>query len=321
MGQAMTDRSLATRPLTDQQILTRIELLQKGNYGLERANQSQLNLCFLICQKLDVIPGEDLTLYDGKPWLTVDGRVKLMRRHPEYRGYTARPLTKAEKEAWGYEPDDIVVEVTIRTNRWGEIAARGKVTRAEIDGKQQRGNPVARLHPVEMAEKRAISRAERLAFGTDALIGDDEAEDLARAVVTERSEPARVRELAARQTEIFGTEDASFFDPSHRPGSSAPAPETPTETPEPEPPEPEVTERIAEGEQAGRLMAQLEEDADINGDSETPFIFNCSECGNQIMAQDGEPINANQADLIRDRFGKLVCRDHRPVRATKAKAS
>lgn len=40
--------------------------------------------------------------------------------------------------------------------------------------------------------------------------------------------------------------------------------------------------------------------------------LSCSTCGKPIMAQDGEPINASQADTIKERFGGLFCRDDRP---------
>lgn len=205
-------------PLNDEELRLRIQLNKKSGWGLEKGTDSQLHQIFVVCQKFDLLPGDDLTLYEGKPWITIDGRVKLMRRHPEYRGYTARPLSKVEKAEWGYAEDDIVVECTVRTGRWGEIAARGKVTRAEVEGRQQRGNPVAKLHPVEMAEKRAISRAERLAFGADAVIEDEAVEQIVSEVIEQRSDPERQRLLAARHDEIYGTEDQAFAD---QPGERA----------------------------------------------------------------------------------------------------
>lgn len=43
--------------------------------------------------------------------------------------------------------------------------------------------------------------------------------------------------------------------------------------------------------------------------------WRCVECDQVIVAQTGQPINAGQADIIRDRFGALLCKDHRKVLA------
>ena len=184
-----------------------IELNRKSGWGLERGSPEQLNLIALYCQHLRLLPGEDITLYEGKPWLTIDGRIKLMRRHPDYRGHATRPLSPDEKELWGYDPDDLVIEATIRTATCGEIQARGMVRKAERIGQGGgRLNPVARTHPVEMAEKRALSRAERFAFGAEAVTEED-LEAGARVIVEQRNDPERVARLAAEHERIFGDED------------------------------------------------------------------------------------------------------------------
>lgn len=199
--------ALAVRDsLTDAQIQQRIKLHRAPGFGLERAAPAALNLLFLYCQKHQLLPGDDVTLYDGKPFLQISGVVKAMRRHPEYRGYACRPLNAADKEAWGYDAGDIVIECTIRTDRWGEISARGKVSKDEAAGVQRAGarlNPVARLHPVEMAEKRAIARAQRAAFGLDAVVDEEEFEQAAHTVITERNDPARIAAGAARYDEVI----------------------------------------------------------------------------------------------------------------------
>jgi hypothetical protein len=183
-----------------------LQLSRSAGYGLQTASQAQLEVIYLLCRRYRLDPLTDLTLYEGRPWLTIDGRVRLMRRHPEYRGYTCRPLTIAEKETWGYATDDIVIECTIRTSTWGEIAARGRVSRAEFEGKQSRSNPVAKLHPVEIAEKRAIARAERAAFGQDGVLDEEEAEFQ---LIEEkaRDTPERRRELAAKHKAIFDQDE------------------------------------------------------------------------------------------------------------------
>jgi len=184
----------------------RIRLNQQSGWGLEKGTGAQLNLLALFCQKHHLLPGDDVTLYEGKPWITVDGRVKLLRRNhrDEYRGFVQRPLSNDEKVEWGWSPKDIVIETTIRTVTYGDIKAYGRVSLAEAQGTSVQGvrhNPVARFQPVEMAMKRSLARAERFAFGTESLVDDDELDDAARTVIEERNE--NQERLASRYKEIF----------------------------------------------------------------------------------------------------------------------
>lgn len=216
--------ALATREgreLSDDQIKRRLQLSKSPGFGLQNANPAQLEMVFLLCRRYQLDPLTDVTLYEGKPWLTLDGRVRLMRRHPEYRGYRCRPLSRSEKEEWGYEADDIIVECTVRTTTWGDISARGKVSRAELEGRQARSNPVAKVHPVEMAEKRAIARAERAAFGQDAVLDEEEAQ-IEIIEQEARNTPERRAALAATYQRVMGSEEESYYD-QPRPREDGPA--------------------------------------------------------------------------------------------------
>jgi len=182
--------------LSDKQIRTRLEVAKQPGYGLEEASSAQLNLIYLLCQRYRLDPLFHITLYRAKPFVTIDGRIELAKRHPEYRGFRTRPLTKEEKAAWDYRPDDLVVECTISTNSWGDITSRGKVTAQE----RQKNTPVG-SNPQEMAEKRAIARAARLAFGQSAYLDEDEAEQEQLL-----KDPQRQAQLAKRYDEIYGEE-------------------------------------------------------------------------------------------------------------------
>src|SRR5215471_2372257 len=236
----------------------RISLYQQPGWGLEGASAAQLNLLSLYCQKLHLLPGEEVTLYGGKPWITVDGRVTLMRRDhkDEYRGHALRPLDADEKALWGYEAGDIVVECTVRTKTTGEIKAYGRVRINELDGTPEinagTGKPAERLNPlarrgrfpVEMAMKRALQRGERFAFGT--AHDDEDPEDVARMLVAERSAPERIQLNAATYDRVFadqfgdeGSEDedaaaaAVFEAPESSAGAqSAPAAGSSAEVPD-----------------------------------------------------------------------------------------
>lgn len=226
----------------------RIDLNRKSGWGLEKGTPPQLNLLALFCQRHGLLPGDDVTLYEGKPWITVDGRVKLLRRNhrDEYRGFTQRPLSSDEKIEWGYSPKDIVIETTIRTVTYGEIKGYGRVSLAEASGAKVEGvrhNAVARFQPVEMAMKRSLARAERFAFGTESLIDDEEVEEAARQVIVERTDPEVVARRSAQYEQIFAEDDT----PRGRPVRAAP--------PEPEPQsEDELAERADALEDNRRLL-------------------------------------------------------------------
>jgi len=181
-------QSLAIPTLSDEQLRLRIKIARSAGYGLEGASAEQLHIVYLLAQRYRLDPLIHITLYRGRPWVTIDGRAELARRHPQFRGLSTEPLSKEQKLAWGYREDDLVVQCTVHTRDWGDITARGKVTADEMRAKAPTGS-----HPSEMAEKRAIARAARLAFGQSAYLDEDEVED-------DRQDQAK---LSARYKEIF----------------------------------------------------------------------------------------------------------------------
>jgi hypothetical protein len=188
--------ALAVPALSDKQIKTRLEVAREPGYGLESATPKQINMIGLLCQRYRLDPLLHLTLYRGRPWVTIDGRVELAKRNPDYKDFRTRPLSKDEKEAWDYRADDLVVECTVRTYSGAEYVSRGKVSAVER-GK----NAPTGTNPQEMAEKRALARTLRLAFGQSAFLDDDE-DDVDPAV--EREKTAR---LSQRYAEIFPEEE------------------------------------------------------------------------------------------------------------------
>lgn len=201
--------ALATRDMSLAEIGRRIQLAQRAGWGIQNATPDKLNLLALYCERRQLLPGDEVTLYEGFPFITVDGHVTLMRREPEYRGYSQRPLPKSEKEDWGYDADDLVVETTIRTATLGEIKSYGRVSAAEREGRQVQGvrhNPVARHHAVEMAQKRSLVRGHRLAFGMDSYIDDEAFERDVQTVIEQRNDPVRKADLSAQHQRIFEAE-------------------------------------------------------------------------------------------------------------------
>jgi len=176
--------------LTDQQLRRRLQVAHSKGFGLESATNEQLEQVYLLCQRYRLDPELHLTLFRGRPWVTIDGRVELAKRNPDYLDFVCRPLSKDEKDAWDYARDDLVVECTIRCRSGATFQANGKVTAAE-----RKGQTPAATHPQEMAVKRAFARTARLAFGQSAYLDEDDLE--------QDVDPKEQARLAARYDEIF----------------------------------------------------------------------------------------------------------------------
>ena len=180
--------------LTDQQLRRRLQVAHSKGFGLQDATNEQLEQVYLLCQRYRLDPELHLTLYRGRPWVTIDGRVELAKRNPDYLDFRTRPLTKDEKDAWDYARDDLVVECTIRCRSGATFQANGKVTAAG-----RKGQTPAATHPQEMAVKRAFARTARLAFGQSAYLDDDDLE--------QDADPKEQARLAQRYEEIFAEDE------------------------------------------------------------------------------------------------------------------
>ena len=196
----MTDKTRELRKLEPAELKRRIELNRNAKFGLEQATPAQLNIIYLLCRRWSLDPITDITLFQGQPWITVEGHLRLLRQHPDYRGFEQHPLTVEQKNAWGYGEADVVVETIIHTAKTGDISQRGVVFRAEIDqaraAAEQAGRRAAPLatHFVAIAEKRSLARAHRAAFGQD--------------LPTEEEMLAEVEVEMARRTEVTQVDSA-----------------------------------------------------------------------------------------------------------------
>ena len=184
----------------------RAELNQKARYGLEQASADQLNVILILSKRWGLDPVTDITLYQGHPWVTIDGMIRIIRRHPDYVTLQRRPLTEQERIDGGWNKTDIVWQADIHTRAHGILTDWGKVTREE----QQSNAPVGK-HPVEVCMKRALVRAGRLAFGRD-IPDDEDIEAEVQAEMAQRSDPQRQAALAQRHREIF--DDEQDFTPT-----------------------------------------------------------------------------------------------------------
>lgn len=108
---------------------------------------------------LDPLMGE-LIPYQGKPYLTIDGRIRIADRHPAYDGYDIEPASEVERKALGAGSDQAVWKCTVyRKDRKRPTVAYGRA------GGQADPNSAAKnTWTAEIAQKRAIHRALRAAF-------------------------------------------------------------------------------------------------------------------------------------------------------------
>lgn len=227
------------------QLKQRIELNRKARFGLETATPDQLNVIFFLAQRMDLDPLTDITLMHGHPWYTINGTLRMMRRHPEYAGFRQWPLNPEDKVIGGWASDDIVWATEIRTRSWGPIVQWGKVTQAEVqealaaaDRSNKRAAPIA-YNPVEIAQKRSAQHAIRAAFGQDAAPDEQEMERLLAEEIAVRKDPVKQAQDTERYDQVFGTDEQ--WDQAADRARPLPAPEA--EEPEADVVEPEEVER------------------------------------------------------------------------------
>lgn len=137
-----------------------VKFLDAYNGKLERMPPEQQSM-FLIAlgQRLGVRAelGE-LILYQGKPYISIDGRIRLAHETGLLVGMETRPATALECRNYGCEQGDVlwVCQVFRRGagrafTGWGHVSTKDR-------------NPVTKTHPREMAKKRAKYDALRSAF-------------------------------------------------------------------------------------------------------------------------------------------------------------
>lgn len=110
-----------------------------------------------IAYGLDPLTGELLPL-GGKIYVTFEGRLRKAMEHPQYAGMDCRPASEEERAAFRAADTDHLWKCELYRLDWPKpVVGWGRVTAND-------GNPVARQHPQNVAEKRAKARALRDAF-------------------------------------------------------------------------------------------------------------------------------------------------------------
>jgi hypothetical protein len=167
----------AIRELDNDKLMARVPMTTTDRFGNSIEISKPLRLALAQLGRVyGLDPLWDLMIYEAKPYVTYDGRLRKLREAPDYHGHKVRPLSKAEKEEWGYEPADLVIQCDVDmgphgiVTDWGIVRASEiseALTRANADpNKKRKPAPVA-VHPQQIALKRAVSRASKQAVGID----------------------------------------------------------------------------------------------------------------------------------------------------------
>lgn len=162
--------STALSKLTDQQMIKRVDMARFP----QDLTPAQKNMIARVAIEygLDPLMGE-LMIYQGNPYIRIDGRRRKAQESGELDGIATRPATKDEREAREVQDGDYLYKAEVR--RKGAAFAFegwGKVTKAEIE--RAKAQAAARSNdpwylplvkdPGDIAEKRAEAEALKRAF-------------------------------------------------------------------------------------------------------------------------------------------------------------
>lgn len=158
-----------------------VEAFQKGQ--LDRLAPNEQTMFLMAFGRKIGVRAElgELMLYQGKPYITIAGRVRIAHQSGLLAGLQPRPATSVERLQFGASEDEVVW--VCDAYRVG--APRGFRGWGVVNVKTDR-NPVAKQFPREMAKKRAKYDALALAFPPDESMGAlhekyiAQAEDMAR---------------------------------------------------------------------------------------------------------------------------------------------
>ena len=224
-----------------------IGLFPKKDVGPQQvANLAKMALLY----KLDPLMREIMP-YQGQPYITIEGRRRIDARSGNAPSISFRPMDKPTKEAYvdmgALDAGDIVVFATLTDPKTGQtVEAMGRVQNGEgLNLPNSQYLPIVKWR-LEMAQKRAESRARKMMFGPVALPGGMDAMILEEGDVVE----GQFREIDELTGEITGV----LAPP--RPAPPAP-PQVPPEGPTTGTPRRQSVGRLGTCEEHGRVWARM----------------------------------------------------------------
>ena len=110
----------------------------------------------------DPLMGE-VMVYQGRPFVSIDGRYRMAQETNKLDGVESRPATKEEKETWQIPEGDYFFRAEVRVKGASNpFVGWGRVRKQETTG--GKGFKPVETNPQRMAEKRAEVQALRKAF-------------------------------------------------------------------------------------------------------------------------------------------------------------
>ena len=152
--------STALTKMTETQMVERVEM---ARFPQEMTKQDKILLAQVaITYGLDPLMGE-VTLYQGRPFVSIDGRYRKAQETEQLDGVETRPANKQERADWQIPEGDFFYrsEVYVKGSS-RPFVAWGRVFHAETVG--GKGFKPVEKNPQRMAEKRAEAQALRKAF-------------------------------------------------------------------------------------------------------------------------------------------------------------
>lgn len=111
---------------------------------------------------LDPLMGE-LMVYQGRPYVTIDARLRKAQESGQFAGIEARPATREEREAWEIPDGDLFFRSEVyRKGVERPFVGWGRVLAKEMAKKD--GFLPVEVNPQRMGEKRSDAQALRKAF-------------------------------------------------------------------------------------------------------------------------------------------------------------
>jgi hypothetical protein len=152
----------------------------------------------------DPLMGE-LMVYQGRPFVTIDGRYRKAQETGLLDGVNTRPATRQEKEDWGIPLDDYYFksEVFVKGAThpfigWGRVRKSETAAGSTKDGDNSSTYKPIQNNPQRMAEKRAEAQALRKAFSIPLPSAEDiGSPDADPGVYTVTSENYSIKEVEA----------------------------------------------------------------------------------------------------------------------------
>lgn len=103
---------------------------------------------------------QELIIYEGKPYITVAGLIRMAHRQKLFAGVEDRPMTEGERKQYGYAAPLCWIAKVYRKDWHVPAVGTGKAD----PEKPFRNNMIEKDHPEWMARSRALRQALKLAF-------------------------------------------------------------------------------------------------------------------------------------------------------------